>query len=180
MITKGRPVVIAGYDPTWPAVFREESRRLAELFPDTPAVIEHIGSTAVPGLPCAPIVDIMLGVEKLEEVEDRIPAIEEIGYVFVPKHEPILPSRRFFEKGLEGPRRHHLHVVEVGGEFWQKQIEFRELLRGSPRVAAAYFGLKLELAGRFRAKQRDYRCSKFSFIEGALAAVRKRRERGDT
>ena len=72
-------VTIVGYDPEWPRRFDEERRVLAAVFAGSDAVIEHVGSTAVPGLGAKPVIDILLGVPILVEVERRIPILEAAG-----------------------------------------------------------------------------------------------------
>jgi len=112
------PVVIVPWQPVWAERFAAERARLLALFAPDPVVVEHVGSTAVPGLAAKPIVDMLLGARRLADVERRIPALEAAGWEYVPEHEAVLPERRFLARPRRGPRTHHLHAVEIGGAFW--------------------------------------------------------------
>ena len=162
-------VTIVPYDPDWPRRFDEERRTLAGVFAGSDAAIEHIGSTGVPGLGAKPIVDIMVGVPMLVEVEERIPALEEAGYEYVPEYEKQLPDRRYFRKPRMGRRAFHVHCVVTGSDFWIRHLAFRDHLRAHPESATAYFDLKRELARRV--SKQEYTDAKSPFIEGVLASV---------
>lgn len=160
-------VTIVPYDPDWPRRFGEECGILAAIFAGTEAVIEHVGSTAVPDLGAKPIIDMMVGLATLGEVQNRIHALESMGYEYVPEYEKQLPERRYFRKPpLPEPRQFHLHCVIQGSEFWIRHLAFRDYLRGHPETAAAYCNLKQELAGRHT--RDDYGVAKGPFIEGVL------------
>ena len=165
-------VVIAPYNPAWPARFEAERARLADVFRGAPAVIEHIGSTAVPGLAAKPVLDIMVGVSALSVVEARVPELEALGYEYVPDFEAELPERRYFRKQRGGERTHHVHCVVRGGEFWRSHLLFRDYLRGHDGVAAEYHALKLALAARHRSDRAAYTDAKGRFIQAALERAR--------
>ena len=114
------------YDPAWPRRFDEERRVLAAVFAGTEAVIEHVGSTAVPGLGSKPVIDVMVGVPALAAVEERIPALEAVGYGYVQEYEPQLPERRCFRKPQLGTRTFHVHCVVHGSDFWIRHLAFRD------------------------------------------------------
>ncbi len=166
---------IVAYDPDWPARFETERKRVLALFAPGGAVLEHVGSTAVPGLAAKPIVDMMLGVERLAEVEARIPALEALGYEYVAQHEVRFPERRFLARPRSGPRTHHLHAVERGSGFWRRHLGFRDLLRADPRTARAYEDLKRGLARQHAEDREAYTEAKTDFIEAALERARARR-----
>lgn len=84
---------------------------LASLFPTMAFRIEHIGSTAVPGLGAKLIIDVLVGAPSLVDIEARIPAMEALGYQYMPEHEAVLPQRRFFAKPVTRRRQFHLHAV---------------------------------------------------------------------
>ena len=145
---------------------------MAAVFAGSGAVIEHVGSTAVPGLGSKPVIDLMVGAPILVHVEDRIPALEAAGYEYVQKYEQQLSERRYFRKPRMCPRAFHLHCVVTGSEFWIRHLAFRDHLRAHPESAATYFELKRELA--MRVSKEEYTEAKRPFIESVLAlAVRK-------
>jgi len=160
-------VTVVPYDPDWPHRFDEERRALAAVFAGGDAVIEHVGSTAVPGLGAKPIIDIMVGVPALVDVEDRIPALESAGYEYVPEYEQQLPDRRYFRKPRHGSRAFHVHCVVTGSDFWIRHLAFRDHLRTHPQSAAAYYALKRELA--MRVSKGEYTEAKSPFIASVLA-----------
>ena len=166
------PVVLVAYDPAWPACFEAERARLLQVFDPVRTRIEHVGSTAVPGLAAKPIVDVLLGVERLEEVERRIPELEARGWEYVPRHEAVLPHRRFLARPRTRPRSHHLHAVELGTDFWNDHLRFRDHLRDHPEDARAYEALKRELAARHRDDRPAYTEAKTAFVEAILARGR--------
>jgi GrpB-like predicted nucleotidyltransferase (UPF0157 family) len=164
-------IEIVPYDETWPASFARERAELLEVFSPVAVEIEHVGSTAVPGLGAKPIVDMMLGADRIAEVEARISRLEEHGYQYMPEHESVLPERRFFAKPRQRPRRFHLHAVELASEFWQRHLLFRDFLRRNPAVAAEYYALKLRLATRFGDDREGYTEAKTSFIEAVVRSA---------
>jgi len=168
------PVTVVPYDPDWPRRFDEERRVLAAVFGGSEAVIEHVGSTAVPGLGAKPVIDIIVGVPVLVEVESRIPALEAAGYQYVPEYETQLPDRRYFRKPRLGPRAFHVHCVVTGSDFWIRHLAFRDHLRAHPETVAAYYSLKRELA--MRVSKEDYTEAKSPFIERVLATAIGERE----
>lgn len=165
-------IVIAPYDDRWPELFAAERSLLIDLFRPIPVRIEHIGSTSVPGLGAKPIVDIMLGADRLSEVERRIPSIVAQGYQYMPEFEAALPERRFFVKPQARPRAFHLHAVEQSSKFWERHLLFRDHLREHPETAAEYFALKVDLAAQFGDDRDGYTNAKTDFIEGVIRKAR--------
>jgi len=167
-------VTIVPYDPNWPRRFDKERSVLAAVFAGSDAVIEHVGSTAVPGLGAKPVIDILVGVPILLEVEDRIPALEAAGYEHVHEYDEQLPDRRYFRKPRVVPRAFHVHCVVTGSDFWIRHLAFRDHLRAHPESAAAYYKLKRELA--MRVSKAAYTEAKSPFIESVLASAMRDRE----
>jgi GrpB-like predicted nucleotidyltransferase (UPF0157 family) len=163
------PVILVPYDPEWPRRFDREAAVLREVFSGCEAVIEHVGSTAVPGLNAKPVIDIMAGLTHLAQAESRIGALEGAGYEYVQRHERQFPQRRYFRKPRPGPSAYHLHCVVRGSDFWTRLIAFRDYLRGHSESAAAYAELKRDLAARL--DKEAYTTAKGPFIERVLAAA---------
>ncbi|CAG1011366.1 Dephospho-CoA kinase [Burkholderiales bacterium] len=164
-------IELAPYAIAWPARFKAEHILLRRAFAGAGVVIEHVGSTAVPGLAAKPIVDILLGAPELALIEARIPALEALGYTYVAKHEAVLPERRFFAKPAARPRSVHLHAVVYGSPFWKNHLAFRDALRAHPALAQEYHRLKLDLAARFGEDRERYTEAKAPFIERVLRAI---------
>ncbi len=162
-------VVVVEYDPQWPARFDEEQRRVQEALGSRAIAIEHIGSTAVPGLGAKPIIDIMVGVRDLAGAYAGCSAaLQGIGYVYVPRR---LQDRHFFQRGPWGARTHHLHVTEFGGPLWERYLLFRDYLRAHPDAARQYFELKRQVAARPGIDRPAYNAAKHPLIDGVVARL---------
>lgn len=164
-------ILIAPYSPTWPVRFEAERLALEQVFESVSCVIEHVGSTAVPGLAAKPIVDIMLGVRSLLEVEARIEAMGMLGYEYMQQHENVLPERRYFAKPVVRPRHFHVHAVVLDGTFWNEHLIFRDALRANPELARSYALLKLQLAAKFGEDREGYTNAKCSFIRSVICSA---------
>lgn len=160
-------IVIAEYDPRWPALFEEERARLLPATGTLLVAMEHIGSTAVPGLAANPIIDIMGGVRELGQVTRYVPTLGGLGYEYVPQYEVFIPERRYFRKPRtgQGPRTHHLHIVELTSDFWRRHLLFRDYLRTHPVALREYADLKRRLASEHGDDGRRYTDAKRPFIE---------------
>ena len=171
MMNKPDAIVIADYDPAWPARFEEERAAIVAALGEATGggvTIEHVGSTAVPGLAAKPIIDIMVGVGDPAAAERCVRPLEGIGYVY--RGEAGVPGRLFFRKG--NPRTHHVHVAQFGGEIWRRTLLFRDFLRAHPEAARQYGQAKRELARRFRASPEAYGPAKEPVVESILARAR--------
>lgn len=169
-----REVAVVDYDPAWPARFAHERALMQRTLGSLALAIEHIGSTAVPGLAAKPIIDIMAGVPQLADGERCIEPLNAACYEY--RGDGGIPDHHCFRKG--DPRAFHLHMVEFGNAFWQEHIVFRDTLRSSPELAREYGELKKRLAVEYRTRRLDYTKAKAPFIRAALAEAG--REQKDT
>ena len=161
------PVVIAKYDPRWPLQFVAARSTIMQAVGPLVVSIEHIGSTVVPGLAAKPIVDIMPGLQPLEDGYECVAPLEALGYEY--SGENGIPGRHYFDKYAAGDSRtQHVHMVVAGSDFWTRNILFRDYLRTHPGVAEEYARLKYSLAERYRSDRVAYTESKSGFIEGVL------------
>jgi GrpB-like predicted nucleotidyltransferase (UPF0157 family) len=162
-------VILVPYDPEWPRRFAREAAVLHAVFDGTDAIIEHIGSTAVPGLGAKPVIDIMVGLDDLATAERRVEALDAAGFEYVREYETQLPERRYFRKPRVRPSTCHVHCVVRGGDFWVRHLAFRDYLRTHPESAAEYHELKRALASCVG--KADYTEAKGPFIERILVAA---------
>ncbi len=160
-------VTIVPYDPTWPVMYEAEREKIVTALGDRIAEIHHVGSTAVPGLPAKPIIDIMLAVRKLEDAIDCIGPLSDLGYAFIDY--PQNTERRFFRKGQ--PRTHHVHIVEKGSAELRDHLIFRDALRANAPWREQYATLKYDLADRHRNDRAQYSESKTEFVRRVLSSV---------
>jgi GrpB-like predicted nucleotidyltransferase (UPF0157 family) len=146
-----RDVVLFEYNPDWPRFFDDFGDRIRAALREYSATLEHIGSTAVPGLAAKPVIDMMLGVPSLDGVLDdlRLP-LETAGFQWMEAFLQRMPERLFFfHDDSQGRRTGHLHVLERDGREWRRHLAFRDYLRAHPEVADEYERLKRELAPQF-------------------------------
>jgi GrpB-like predicted nucleotidyltransferase (UPF0157 family) len=158
------PIRIVEYDPEWPNRYETAAARIREAGGDRFVALEHIGSTAVPGLAAKPIVDVLGGVERLADGEAAVEALEALGYEYVPELEAAIPERRYFYKTDDDCHTHHLHVVEHGGPFWTRHLQFRDYLREHPDRARRYEKVKREAACDHRHDIEGYEDAKAAFV----------------
>ena len=160
MALRNAPVELVDYDPLWPARFEEERERLQPLLPG--AEIHHMGSTAVPGMPAKPVIDLIALVEDLDA---PIPALRSAGgYEYPEDYNATLPRRRWLCRPSAAYRTHHLHLVDDPAEL-DRRLRFRDRLRADAALAAEYAALKRELAARFRNEREAYTQAKRAFVE---------------
>jgi GrpB-like predicted nucleotidyltransferase (UPF0157 family) len=153
---------LVAYDPEWARLFREARDALQRvLSPWLTGPIEHIGSTAVPGLAAKPVIDIMAAVGTLEESRDAIVAVEGLSYLYAPYRPDVM---HWFCKPCPSFRTHHLHLVPYQSALWKARIAFRDRLREDREVAAEYVELKRSLAISFEHDREGYTDGKTEFV----------------
>lgn len=157
-------VALQAYDAAWSDRFVAERDRLLALFPLIFVDIEHIGSTAVPGLMAKPIVDLLAGVETMAMARSLTEPLREAGYTTSAEFNATLTDRQWFMRCADGHRTHHLHIVVHGGPVWTRHLRFRDALRASPVFAARYAALKAELAVRHPTDREAYTSAKTAFV----------------
>jgi GrpB-like predicted nucleotidyltransferase (UPF0157 family) len=155
------------YDECWPAMFASEKQLLARvLSPWLAGEIEHVGSTAIPGMPAKPVIDIMAPVPSLDASRPAIEAVASAGY-FYASYKPDL--MHWFCKPSPQHRTHHLHLVPMASPLWRERLAFRDALREDSILAQEYGALKLRLAERFRFDREAYTDAKGPFVARILA-----------
>jgi GrpB-like predicted nucleotidyltransferase (UPF0157 family) len=160
-----RQIVIVDYDPAWPARFELERDRVARALGATARRIEHMGSTAVPGLGAKPIVDVLVAVADPDDDAVLVPAMEAAGYELRVRE----PAHRMFRT----PERDvHTHVWRESDPEVERCLRFRDRLRKSAEDRRAYEQLKRALAEREWADMNDYADAKGELIEAILAGAR--------
>ncbi|MEU0877945.1 GrpB family protein [Lentzea sp. NPDC005914] len=163
---------VSPHDPRWTVRAQAETAELTTLpAPWLTAEIEHVGSTAVPGLAAKPIIDLMAAVTDLDAVvEQASDQLAASGWSYVPPALDQRPWRRFFVKpDATGLRRvAHLHLIQSGHQRWADQIRFRDALRVSPDLARQYENLKRDLADHRGHDREAYTEGKAAFVASVL------------
>jgi GrpB-like predicted nucleotidyltransferase (UPF0157 family) len=171
---RAEPVVVVPYDPAWPAAFALLRDRLAPVLGDVAAGIEHVGSTAVPGLDAKPIVDVDVVLRHDTDLPEAIARLAGLGYAHL--GDLGIVGREAF-RGPAGLPRHHLYVCAPGGAALRAHLALRDALRADAALASAYAALKHELARRYRDDRDSYAEGKSAFIASVLRGAHERRER---
>ena len=158
-------IAIVDYDEAWPGRFLSERSRLAALVPEVE--LHHIGSTAVPGLPAKPIIDMMAVVEDLDAPLPSL--VERAGYQLPASYNAALSGRRWLCRPSASHRSHHLHLAGCPEEL-ARHLRFRDALRAQPALAREYAALKRALARRMTYDREGYTAAKTSFIRRVEAS----------
>lgn len=155
------PIVVESYDPHWPELFRSLALTLRTALGPVALRIDHIGSTAVPGLAAKPVVDLQVSVAALEPTAPfRLP-LERLGWQFRADNDDF--TKRYFREPT-GSRRTHLHVRRAGSFSEQSALLLRDFLRATSSRAAAYASLKLSLAAQHTHYRAAYTDAKSPFL----------------
>ena len=163
------PVKVVAYDSSWPGKFRAEERYLSQVLSEwLVADIEHIGSTAVPGLAAKPVIDVMVPVEGLEVSRPAIGFLVQSGYTYYPYKGDVM---HWFCKPSAAHRTHHIHLVPFGSQLWHDRLAFRDALRQRAELAAEYAELKQALATRYEFDREAYTEAKGPFVERVLSQL---------
>lgn len=133
------PIRIADYDPRWPEMYLAERERLLHALGDRIAGIEHVGSTAVPGLAAKPFVDLLVGVIPLDLKPETLETMQRLGYECL--GQSGVPGRVYFRK-RGGAGAFNAHFVIPGSDNWVRNIVLRDYLRAHPGEAEKYAALK--------------------------------------
>jgi len=144
VIPHNAPIALADYDPAWPTLFAREADRIRATLGSTAVLVEHAGSTSVPGLAAKPIIDIVLAVPDSADEQAYVPALEAAGYVLWAR-EPDWFEHRM----LKGPDTDiNLHVFTAGASEIDRMLLFRDWLRANDGDRDAYLRVKRDLAQR--------------------------------
>jgi GrpB-like predicted nucleotidyltransferase (UPF0157 family) len=162
------PVIIVPYDATWPTSFDEIRRQVEEALGDLILAVEHIGSTAIPGLAAKPIIDAIAVLRDVDGQAAAIGLLEQIGYI----HEGDLgiAGREAFHSP-SGLPKHHLYLCEPANQSLRDQVAFRDYLVAHPKAASEYDALKRKLADEHRDDRQRYTDMKRDFVERILRSV---------
>jgi GrpB-like predicted nucleotidyltransferase (UPF0157 family) len=163
-------VIIVDYDQQWPTLYEKEKTLISRVLQHKIRALEHIGSTAVLKLGGKNIIDIMAGVNTVDEAHQCISSLESIGYKDVT---PQPDNAEWYYCLGKGPHSvgYHLHLVKFNSEHWKKHLVFRDFLRKNPQTAQEYFNLKKKLAAKYGIDRIGYTEAKSAFIESVLTAA---------
>jgi GrpB-like predicted nucleotidyltransferase (UPF0157 family) len=159
------PIVIADYDPHWPELFELLRSRIAPALGPLATAIEHVGSTAIPGLAAKPIIDIDVLLRSATDLPEAITRLATLGYLH--RGDLGVPGREAFRPPPDDVP-HHLYVCVPESLEYARHVTFRDHLRTHRETSQAYERLKRTLAERYRNDREAYNQAKTEFVEGVL------------
>ena len=168
MLPVSDPVYIAEYNPAWPRKFEALARRVRAGLGDLVRRVEHVGSTAVPGLPAKPVIDLDVVVASRIEMPGAIEKLAAIGYAH--RGDLGVEGREAF-RVPPGEERHHLYLLPDGAEELARHLAFRDALRADSRLRDEYAALKRRLADQYRNDRPAYTAGKTDFVESVLRGL---------
>jgi GrpB-like predicted nucleotidyltransferase (UPF0157 family) len=162
-------VQITPYTPAWPILYQAERARLQEALGELALDIQHIGSTAVPGLAAKPILDLAVAVADESVVPDCVVRLADAGYTYRGYRGP--DQGYFFDQGRGQELTHYLHVLPIREPAWSNNLQVRDYLAAHPEARARYQQLKEDLAAEYPADRATYTAAKADFVQEILAAA---------
>ena len=164
----GDLIEVVEYDAIWPIRFERWRQRLHRAMGDVAVLIEHVGSTSVPGLVAKPIVDVQVSVADLDDEQAYVPAIETVGLQLRSRDE----LHRYFRPFSGAPRDVHVHVCRVGSTWEHDHLMFRDYLRRDTDARDAYSRAKEAAVARWADDGFAYTDAKSEIILRILSAAR--------
>jgi GrpB-like predicted nucleotidyltransferase (UPF0157 family) len=165
-------IEIRDYDPDWPALYQREEARIRAVLGDRVLVLEHAGSTSVPGLPAKPLIDIVLEVPDSSDEAAYVPDLEAAGYPLRIR-EPEWFEHRLFK----GPETNvNLHTFSEGSPETERMLLFRDWLRDNEADRELYAAAKRELAARDWKYVQQYADAKTEVVHEILTRAQEARD----
>lgn len=162
------PVDVVEYDPAWQREFAEQRDRLTILLRGWLCEpVDHVGSTAVPGLASKPIVDMLAPVTSLADAGGAVSILEQDGWLHWPT-DPNRSWRLWFLRPQPDARTHHLYLIQYDDPHVRELRAFRDALRADDALRDRYEALKRKLAKAFRDDREAYTRTKADFIDRGL------------
>jgi GrpB-like predicted nucleotidyltransferase (UPF0157 family) len=158
---------LADYDPAWPLVFNDLEKEIRAVLQDKVILLEHVGSTSVPGLSAKPIIDMVLAVSDSSDESSYVPTLETLGYVLKIR-EPEWFEHRVLK--LQEPKV-NLHVFTSGCEEIERMIAFRDWLRTHPKDMKLYAETKRKLSQQTWKYMQNYADAKSAVVQDIMSRM---------
>ena len=161
------PIEVVAYDPAWPSCYEKWRERLTSALGTVGARTEHVGSTAVPGLPAKPVIDVQISVADLRDEPRYAPQLEAVGVQLRSRDE----LHRYFRPFPGRPREVHVHVCEADSTWEREHLLFRDYLRAHRAARDAYAKAKKAAARAWQDDRWAYTEAKTGIILDFLDAA---------
>ena len=166
-----RTLALAEYDPAWSGRFAAEAARVSGAAGAAVLAVEHVGSTAVPGLLGKPVLDLAVAVSSEAAADACVAPLEALGYAYRGPYGED-PRRRYYVRDDGGRRFAQLHLYILPAAAWDEKLAFRDALRADPALAGADAAEKRRVAAETGWDKAAYAVAKGPFVEGVLARLR--------
>ena len=163
---KNNIVELSNYCPEWHEIYKKEEKKLINNMKNSIVKIQHIGSTAIPGMIAKPIIDILIGVDNSNCFNSALKPLIDLDYKFLGNGGKT--GRLFFVKGDNEITKFHLHMVKIKSYYWSDYLFFRDYLKRNSKKAKEYKKIKLELMKKYRTNREKYRRFKSRFVKKIL------------
>ena len=165
---KRHTVHIVDYDPLWPTIASMTITGLQDALHGAIIDIQHIGSTAVPGLAAKPVIDLAILVSTGTPITSLMTLITPLGWLYV-QGSLVEVGHLFVFESVSEIRTHHLHVVENHDNRWNDYISFRDALRADAALRDRYAQIKQSLAAGHQSDRQAYTDGKGDFVRATVA-----------
>jgi len=158
-------VELVDHNPEWEQIARETIGRLWRVFGSVAKDIQHIGSTAIPGIKAKPVIDIAVAVDSFDLIDSLVPIMEKEGFIL--RHQIRENEWRVFlvyADSVSYTRTHHIHIVKGTDPKWKEWLCFRDYLNAKPHVAKEYEAHKTDLMEKHKSDRTAYTDSKHDFV----------------
>ena len=162
-------IYLAPYDPAWPSLFARLAKHIYEALGDRLLLLEHVGSTSVPGLSAKPIIDMVLAVADSSDELSYVKPLEEKGYTLRIREPDWYEHRLLKPPDVRG----NLHVFSAGCEEIEQMLLFRDWLRSHSDDRLLYEETKRKLAARTWKYTQNYADAKSEVVQEILARARR-------
>ena len=154
------------YTPKWKEEFGRVKQAILKSTPIPENRIEHIGSTAIKGMVAKPILDVIVGVDDIDNVNESIfEGFKEIGFLRLRVHGPNEIVLAKFSDDTYGEKTHFIHLVDYGKKLWKDLIFFRDYLNANESARVKYSSLKKEFLNKHKGDIKAYTDYKESFVK---------------
>ncbi len=172
-------VTLMPYQEEWKENAESAIEKLKQLLGDAAVDIQHVGSTAISSIHAKPILDLVVGVRRLDDILPYVELLKQHHIIFRGKD---TPGQFLFVIGdfEEDTRTHHIHVVKWNGTQWKHYIHFRDYLNTYPEKSKLYEDCKKRLALQFSADRKQYTAGKQDLIEQLLKEADEWKLKDDT
>lgn len=172
-------VTLMPYQEEWKENAESAIEKLKQLLGDAAVDIQHVGSTAISSIHAKPILDLVVGVRRLDDILPYVELLKQHHIIFRGKD---TPGQFLFVIGdfEEDTRTHHIHVVKWNGTQWKHYIHFRDYLNTYPEKSKLYGDCKKRLALQFSADRKQYTAGKQDLIEQLLKEADEWKLKDDT